>query len=86
MLGRRRPPSECTLSLDKVIVIRPALCTERIPRLAPARMGEVCDAVATRRRPAADGPDGALIDAERVTIGIGGRNASRSPHGRSPSV
>jgi mRNA-degrading endonuclease toxin of MazEF toxin-antitoxin module len=30
-----------------VTVIRPALCTERITRLDPVRMREVCDALAT---------------------------------------
>jgi mRNA interferase MazF len=40
-------PSECALSLDNVTVIRPALCTERITRLDPARMHDVCDALAT---------------------------------------
>jgi mRNA interferase MazF len=40
-------PSECALSLDNVTVIRPALCTERITRLDPDKMREVCDALAT---------------------------------------
>jgi mRNA interferase MazF len=40
-------PDECALTLDNVTVIRPALCTERITRLDPARMHEVCDALAT---------------------------------------
>jgi mRNA interferase MazF len=40
-------PDECVLSLDNVTGIRPALCTERITRLAPARMHEVCDALTT---------------------------------------
>jgi mRNA interferase MazF len=40
-------PDECALSLDNVTVIRPALCNERITRLDPVRMREVCDALAT---------------------------------------
>ena len=39
-------PSACCLTLDNVIVIRPALCTERITRLSPRRMREVCAALA----------------------------------------
>jgi mRNA interferase MazF len=40
-------PEECVLTLDNVTVIRPALCTDRITRLAPVRMREVCAALAT---------------------------------------
>jgi mRNA interferase MazF len=39
-------PDDCALTLDNVTVIRPALCTERITRLDPVRMREVCDALA----------------------------------------
>ena len=39
-------PSSCCLTLDNLTVIRPALCTERITRLSPARMREVCAALA----------------------------------------
>ena len=38
-------PAECALTLDNVTVIRPALCTDRITRLGPTRMREVCDAL-----------------------------------------
>jgi mRNA interferase MazF len=38
-------PMACVLAVDNVTVIRLALCTERITRLAPARMREVCDAL-----------------------------------------
>ena len=39
-------PSSCCLALDNVSAIRPALCTERITRLSPSRMLEVCAALA----------------------------------------
>ena len=39
-------PSACCLTLDNLTVIRPALCTERITRLSPRCMGEVCAALA----------------------------------------
>ena len=39
-------PSACCLTLDNLTVIRPALCAERITRLGPARMREVCAALA----------------------------------------
>ncbi len=39
-------PSACCLALDNVTVIRRALCTERITRLPPSTMREVCAALA----------------------------------------
>lgn len=39
-------PVPCVLSLDNTTLIRPALCTERITRLGPARLQEVCRALA----------------------------------------
>lgn len=39
-------PATCCLTLDNVTVIRPALCTALVTRLSPARMREVCDALA----------------------------------------
>lgn len=39
-------PSSCSLSLDNVTTIRPAMCRERITTLSPARMREVCAALA----------------------------------------
>jgi mRNA-degrading endonuclease toxin of MazEF toxin-antitoxin module len=39
-------PSACCLTLDNVTVIRASLCVERITRLSPARMSEVCAALA----------------------------------------
>ncbi len=39
-------PSPCVLALDAVAPIRPALCTERIAVLGPARMQQVCAALA----------------------------------------
>ncbi len=39
-------PSSCCLTLDNLTVIRSALCTERITRLSPSRMREVCAALA----------------------------------------
>ncbi len=38
-------PRPCVLSLDNVTVIRKAMCTERITRLRPERMLEVCQAL-----------------------------------------
>jgi mRNA interferase MazF len=38
-------PRSCVLALDNVMPIRPALCTERITTLEPARMATVCDAL-----------------------------------------
>ncbi len=38
-------PSPCVLSLDNVVVIRKALCTERIAVLGPAKLGAVCEAL-----------------------------------------
>ena len=38
-------PAECALTLDNVTMIRPALCTDRITHLSPARMRKVCDAL-----------------------------------------
>lgn len=39
-------PSPCCLTLDNVAPIRSALCTQRITRLSPGRMEEVCAALA----------------------------------------
>lgn len=39
-------PSTCSLTLDNLTVIRPALCVERITRLSGGRMREVCAALA----------------------------------------
>lgn len=39
-------PAACCLALDNLTVIRRALCTERITQLTPARMREVCEALA----------------------------------------
>lgn len=38
-------PDECVLSLDNVMLVRPALCTTLITRLGPATMARVCDAL-----------------------------------------
>ena len=47
LLGRADGmPAACCLTLDNVTVIRPALCVQRITRLSPARMSEVCAALA----------------------------------------
>lgn len=46
LLGRTDGmPSSCALTLDNLATIRPALCTERITRLSPQRMQEVCGAL-----------------------------------------
>jgi mRNA interferase MazF len=39
-------PAECALSLDNVLTVPKALLTERITRLAPARLAELCTALA----------------------------------------
>lgn len=39
-------PDACCLTLDNLAPIRPALCTERITRLSPERMSQVCRALA----------------------------------------
>ena len=39
-------PAGCALALDNVALVRTALLTERITRLAPERMRAVCDALA----------------------------------------
>ncbi|MGI8728667.1 MAG: type II toxin-antitoxin system PemK/MazF family toxin [Solirubrobacteraceae bacterium] len=39
-------PAQCCLALDNLTVIRRALCTERITRLSPDAMREVCAALA----------------------------------------
>ena len=39
-------PSACWLALDNLTVIRRSLCTERITRLSPETMREVCAALA----------------------------------------
>ncbi len=38
-------PRACVVNLDGAHPIRPALCTERITRLGPVRMAEVCEAL-----------------------------------------
>ena len=38
-------PAECALTLDNVSLIRVALCTDRITRLSPDRMQDVCEAL-----------------------------------------
>ncbi|MGI8903308.1 MAG: type II toxin-antitoxin system PemK/MazF family toxin [Solirubrobacteraceae bacterium] len=38
-------PTSCCLAVDSLATIRAALCTERITRLSPQRMQEVCDAL-----------------------------------------
>lgn len=38
-------PSACCLTVDNLETIVPALCTERITRLSPAKMQEVCRAL-----------------------------------------
>ncbi len=40
-------PGACVLSLDNVSLIRPALCVERIARLGPDRLAQVCRALRT---------------------------------------
>ena len=40
-------PAECALTLDNVSLVRVALCTERITRLGPDRMKDVCEALRT---------------------------------------
>lgn len=39
-------PTACVLNVDNLSLVRPALCTERIARLGPERMAEVCAALA----------------------------------------
>jgi hypothetical protein len=39
-------PMPCVLSLDNVGLIRPALCVERITVLDPAKLRDVCAALA----------------------------------------
>lgn len=38
-------PASCALALDAITVVRTALCTDRITRLGPDRMLEVCEAL-----------------------------------------
>jgi mRNA interferase MazF len=38
-------PRPCVIALDNVMLIRPALCTDRITTLGAARMAAVCDAL-----------------------------------------
>jgi mRNA-degrading endonuclease toxin of MazEF toxin-antitoxin module len=38
-------PADCVLALDNLSLIRPSLCTERITRLAPAKLTHVCVAL-----------------------------------------
>jgi mRNA interferase MazF len=40
-------PAECVLSFDNVVAMPKALLVERICRLAPDRLGEVCRALET---------------------------------------
>ena len=40
-------PSPCVLAVDNTTLIRVALCTRRITRLAPRRVQAVCEALAT---------------------------------------
>lgn len=40
-------PSSCVLALDNVVSVRRSLLTEMITTLEPARMSEVCAALAT---------------------------------------
>ncbi len=39
-------PAPCALTLDNVTTIRHSMCTERITRLGPERLSEVCEALA----------------------------------------
>lgn len=39
-------PARCVLALDNISLVRSALLTEHITRLAPPRMRAVCDALA----------------------------------------
>lgn len=38
-------PVSCVLNLDNTTLIRPTFCTERITRLGPDRLQQVCDAL-----------------------------------------
>ena len=38
-------PSDCVLTLDNVTLVRVALCTDRITRLRPDQMRDVCEAL-----------------------------------------
>jgi len=38
-------PARCVLALDNMALVRTALLTERITRLAPERMRAICDAL-----------------------------------------
>ncbi|MGH2748209.1 MAG: type II toxin-antitoxin system PemK/MazF family toxin [Actinomycetota bacterium] len=38
-------PADCALTLDNVTIVRVALCTDRITRLMPDRMRDVCEAL-----------------------------------------
>jgi mRNA interferase MazF len=38
-------PDDCALSLDSLTTVPKALLTERITRLSPTRLGELCDAL-----------------------------------------
>lgn len=39
-------PRPCALAVDNLTQIRPELCTKRLATLSPARMSEVCEAIA----------------------------------------
>ena len=38
-------PRPCVATADNTVLIRPALCTERITRLSPVKMAQVCEAL-----------------------------------------
>ena len=38
-------PADCALTLDNVTLVRVALCTDRITRLGPDQMQDVCEAM-----------------------------------------
>lgn len=38
-------PADCALTLDNVTLVRVALCTDRITRLGPDHMQDVCEAM-----------------------------------------
>lgn len=38
-------PGDCALTLDNMTLVRMALCTDRITRLGPDRMQDVCEAL-----------------------------------------
>lgn len=38
-------PADCVLAVDNLTLVRPALCTDRITTLSPAKLRAVCDAL-----------------------------------------